>query len=529
MNRILVSLAALSAFALPAALVACSSSSSGNNPSDAGGGGPDTSTTSDGAMPGTDGGTPMMDGGGGLPEGSTAPTGTQIVQAASVTLEGVTSDGYAIYTDNTAQTLNAAPIAGGSPIGLGMTATDVLTSGKVALVWVGASNTTGAGTLSVWTQANGMPKQVSTAALDAILFRTGVGGGLVDVSSDGSKVLFFDNGTASTADLTVVNADGTGKMALVTGVHLDNQECPPFATFVGSAVVASYCTTAGPDAGVAADAGAQPVATLTAYTGTGWTATTISSAAKPGFFSDAKGTQLVYQDMSGAWLWAIGMSGKGTQVPGLTQGGFTSDGSKLVFVNTSGAMQTAAVATPTGTTTLASGFANVLAISPDNNWVLADKMPAQGGFDLYLASTTAAGTPATLSSTPGATFYGDPYTADSKYAVWITNQSASSGTGDLYASATTNGTPAKLGTGVWINNSATGSKVVFNVNCNGCSGNGAGTADLQAVDVSGTAAPKVLASQADGFFYLSGDKTKIVYGWNYLMGSMTGIWVVPVP
>ena len=49
----------------------------------------------------------------GLPEGSVFPNGTQLLASPTVYLWGVTSDGYAVYTDNVTNVLSAISITGG--------------------------------------------------------------------------------------------------------------------------------------------------------------------------------------------------------------------------------------------------------------------------------------------------------------------------------------------------------------------------------------------------------------------------------
>src|SRR5271156_1772336 len=86
----------------------------GPTPEPEGGSSPEGSTGEDGgdASAGDDGNTP-------IPDGAVLPTGTQLAMGSSFQVDGVTSDGYAIYEDSDAFTLSAVPVKGGVPISIG--------------------------------------------------------------------------------------------------------------------------------------------------------------------------------------------------------------------------------------------------------------------------------------------------------------------------------------------------------------------------------------------------------------------------
>ena len=187
-RRLAVAFAIVSA-TVATAFVGCGGSTAKG--SGGGGGGTDagpgeTSTpveasTSDAAQH-KEGSTGGDDGGGGtLPDGSVAPHGTQLVTSEYSALMGVTSDGYAIYTDTSAVTLNAVSLAGGAPSIIGGVDGGVSGSGGVyvagatALAFDGVDPNTGFGTLSSWTSSKGLhtvttgayPAQVGSGELDS--------------------------------------------------------------------------------------------------------------------------------------------------------------------------------------------------------------------------------------------------------------------------------------------------------------------------------------------------------------------------
>jgi hypothetical protein len=89
-------------------------------------------------------------------------------------------------------------------------------------------------------------------------------------------------------------------------------------------------------------------------------------------------------------------------------------------------------------------------------------------------------------------------------------------------------------TGAWEVLGGSGSKVVFNDNCTGCSYNPTvgltiGNADLKAVDVSSPTAITTLAHQAYGTFFLNAAKDTAVYSWACAKDGTGGVYASPVP
>ena len=137
--------------------------------------------------------------------------------------------------------------------------------------------------------------------------------------------------------------------------------------------------------------------------------------------------------------------------------------------------------------------------------------------------------------------YGQVFTADSNFAVFDENV-----TGGARATSTSSprrgsGSPiAARGSQSWIDDEPNGSLVIFNVNCGNCTTMYVpGQADIQYVDLSKGMTPTTLVTQADYNFYLTKDKTKLVYSWHPTSGasgasgeaaaSQAGIWVWPLP
>jgi hypothetical protein len=247
-KRILVP-ATLAAAASVFTVVGCGGSSTSNNNGSQSGSDSGTSTGStDGGgivSNGQDSGTSMSNDGGGqttsnppLPDGSVYPHGTQLSDAGGLTLDGVTSDDYVVYTDSS-DNVFAIPVAGGTPIALGATdgGNEVNVVGKVVFVGAVTNQSSGAGSLAVWTSKASGPVSISTSAY------LWPGGGPVpySVSADGSRVAFLDSldATGSTATITVVGSDGSAKTPVAPMVDLADDVCFPVYSFGGCSLVAA--------------------------------------------------------------------------------------------------------------------------------------------------------------------------------------------------------------------------------------------------------------------------------------------------
>jgi hypothetical protein len=469
------------------------------------------------------------DGGGTLPEGSVAPHGTQIVTSQYAALQGVTSDGYAIYNDISATTLNAVSLAGGAPSTIGDVDAGISGSGGVFVagdVVVAVDNvdgSTGLGTITTWTSAKGA-HTASAAALG-----NAPGSGALDVSSDGAHLLLIENLQAATFDVAVVDVDGTNHKVLVAGAGYD-PNCPASIGFAGAYAVAVYCPPS--DAGIA-DGGTSP-ATITTFTGTGWTTTaTITTTATTGFGADKAGAHILFGSAAGLQVAPLATGTPVTIDATGTTGLFTSDGNHVVYVTSGGNVATAPSAGGTAPTTLITtgGFTGIAALSPDDSHVVIYKTgDTSNGFlqaDLYAASAATAGSATTLSSATTNAVFGDLFTADSTHVLFDESLAADF-TGNFTTVGVSGGTPSNYGPENWTWNATAGSKAVFNLNY-AAGGNQGGTADLMGLDTAGSAAPTLLVTQADAYYYLTAAKDKVVYSWSYLPNSMSGVWVLPAP
>jgi len=453
------------------------------------------------------------------------PAGTQLAASNQIQIFGVTTDDQVIYADNGSAggALFAVDAAGGTPTQIAKPTVSSSASyiagiaGKVVFVWEGvptAANSKEVGTLHLWKKGG---TYVPAITSDAGTGKSCASAGFA-ASTDGSKVIFSGNSntTCTVGDVVGANSDGTSPATLAAGVDLGT-DCSPFIGFAGGThAVTATCAVAPGDGGT-------PSALINSYDAS-WAPTLILAGALDFWSSDSAATKLFVGTPVSAQVFPIGGGTPQIIDTKNLDNGFAymaKDGSHVIYSTTAGDLYSATVATtPVITTLQSSGVKVVRSYSADEGHVIFNTNfdTQQFGSDLFLASLTAAGTPVTLESgTTGALFgltFADDFTADSKYAIYIKNLNPSQGIGDLYAVTTAGGTPAQITTAEWQNLSATGSKIVFNDNCQSCSGTSAtagGTADIKSADLSTTAAPTMLQAGADVTILLNNARDHVIY------------------
>jgi hypothetical protein len=204
---------------------------------------------------------------------------------------------------------------------------------------------------------------------------------------------------------------------------------------------------------------------------------------------------------------------------------FTPSGD-ILYTNSSNALMRYATATMVATP-LSTGVVLPLDLSPDGNWLQAasGQNPSSGLFDLFLVSATTPGPAERVVNTTSCQPFG--FTADSNYSLFGTNFPTNFGwaTYNLQASKTTGGgAPSKVLAAVGGALFTTGSKVVSNTN----QSKSTGAADIVELDLSTTAAPKTLVSQADPNLFQTSTKA-VVYSWYCDENAQAGVWMLTPP
>ncbi|HTQ41880.1 MAG TPA: hypothetical protein VMI75_03915 [Polyangiaceae bacterium] len=539
---------ALLGLCVVSAFPGCGSSSNGNNAGDGGQTGDTSTNDSSSSSGGGDDGSS----GDANDEGTTGdtgttctatvmPKGTQILASSTVTVQGVTSDGQVIFYDGNTQKLNAVAAAGGTPAVIGTwdkSQSLIFTSNKVALYWNGATQTTSAhGQLGVWTAAGGQ-HTLGNASFFGV-----PGGGYVDVSADGSLVIYMDNVTTANADIFVAGSDGSNPTKLVAAASV-GANCRPVVRFAGNTAVVSYCT-APPDAGTTLTANVE------AYSGPPNWQTKQTFAAGDGFYGfslgpigagdgGASGYNISYLTNSGQYVEALGGTTP-TLIDAKGAGGvtFMHNGTDVIYFESDSSVWRSPIATPAPVLLAKGPFAGTLALSSDDNWIEMFLSQNSTNFftDMYLLSTTPAdggNTPTTLASTAAGANFGDAFTADDKHVLFFPNVVMSGSAGYVGAYDTfplpppVGMMPTTIAQNVWEEFATTGAKTLYNDNYASNAGF-AGAADIESTDLSTTAMPTTLVSQADANFFLTADKGTIVYSWSACPGAKDGIYTLPAP
>jgi hypothetical protein len=438
-----------------------------------------------------------------------APVGTLLASGNSLSARGVTSDGYEIYSDDYAFQLYAVPIAGGSSQTIASLGSNfwVTVVGQVVFAW---SNVTGAavGALTVWSSAAG------SHALDPASF-----GILGSSSPDGSQVLYVGNVDAQgqTGDVFVASTNGSGSTRLLQGQQLTG--CFPQLGFAGSYAIATHCDVA---------PGTGPSATISSFASPAWTRADLATNAENIWSADNAGTIVLASTGGGVMVVPIGGGAATTIDSSGFMGQLILGGQAAVYSTVTGNLRRSAVTAPSPMT-LASGVGGFYGFSPSWGSVLYYQNQATNGTDLYLSSTAMAGSQQTISTAQNVAVNGDAFTTDSNYALYSTSNNVCTGAAAFNALAVSGGSPIPLGTNVWDDWAATGSKVVFSNNYVATGGLRYGRADIESVDLANGTTPTVVVSQADAIVDLNPAGDHIIYSWSLQPGPLAGIYITPVP
>ena len=244
--------------------------------------------------------------------------------------------------------------------------------------------------------------------------------------------------------------------------------------------------------------------------------------------ADTAGTIVLVSTTNGLLVAPIGGGGSTTIDSAGFMGQLISGGTMAVYSTTAGALRSSAIKSPSPTT-LASAFGGFYGVSPSQGTVIYYQNQASTGTDVFLSSTVAPAKSQTLTSSMTGSVNGDAFTADSNYALYSTGNDVCTGAAAFNAFPVNGGSAMMLGTNVWGDWSATGSKVVFNDNFVATGGLRYGRADIESVNLANGATPTHVISQADAIIDMSPAGDQIIYSWTVQPGAQAGIYVVPVP
>lgn len=526
--------------AIPAAMLAAGSftaCSGDDNTGDAGDAAPDVTKKDAGKLDATEDTSPPV---------VVTPSGKQLYSSNIIQIFGVTSDNLVIFADNqNGGALYAVDAAGASPAvniaspTVSQSSTYVAgIAGKVVFLWedVKPGGTQEVGKLSTWTLAGG---------LKSITIKSNAASGF-GATTDGSKILFSQttDPTGMTGDIMGAAVDGTGAVALVTGVDIGDGTCTPEIGFAGGTKpVVATCASAPPDGGT-------PAATVKSFDAA-FAATAFSYAGLNFWATDTAADKLMVGNASQTEVGPFDGSTANVVIDTKSVlsgfGYMKKDGATVLYSTAANDLWTAPSAGGTPVQLEASGVKYFRSLSPDDNYMIySTNLDAkQFGSNLFLQPTTT-GTATTLVSTTKGALFGrvstDDFTADSKYVLYIDNVDNSADVGDLYYAPVTGGAGKKVTTLEWLNLSATGSKIVYNDNCTGCGVNSnqqvIGVADIQSIDLgASTPTPTTLQKGADPEIYISAPKDRVIFTYSQnvpaddggTLANGNGLYSIAVP
>lgn len=453
----------------------------------------------------------------------------------STGLGTITSDGYVLVLDAgaTPNALVAIALDGsGTPIKVVDKADYVYVSGKMAFVYSNVNTTTFIGTLGVWSKAGGY-KELSTAAR----------AGQFAVSVDGKVIAYTAKENTKITDIVVDAPTGGAAKTIYTATQNDTK-CSPFIAGTATKIAVLTCDApvtgdAGVDAGV--DAGTAPASTTLKVFDASGTGTLVAGSLKDTLSVDKTGTLLFTISTTDAAVVYPEAAGAPTPIDTTVSfGRILNDGKKALYskaaAGAAGPLYTADVsATPSPveiTTDKVAVFFNPPTGAKYVEYgTIYDNKTSES--DLYLAPVSG-GTKITLSTDPASAVFGDPYTADGTMAIYYANVSASGNAlvGDLtvldLGAAGAKG--VKIAGSVWVSYGPKGKTVAYNDNWLSGGAGTEGTADLKVVDAANpTSSVKLIAPQAENNFYITGDKTKIIFATNDPSFSKPGLYAATIP
>jgi hypothetical protein len=438
-------------------------------------------------------------------DGGVAPFGTKLA-AGGLDIRGITADGYVIVQERTGtKALKAIPLSGGAAVTIDAASADSLVTGKTVFSWHGL-DADGIGALVTWTAAGGAKATATTTF-----------SGIAAADGDGTTVTYLDAATAAgTANYVVSAPDATAKKTLDT---VDLSFCNIDMRYAALRPIAQYCKTS-----------ASPL--IASFDPTAGTKATLLASSAKLFDVDAAGAKVLTVTAGGALAVIAATGGTPTAVDsGVAIGAILPDGNSVVYRTTAEALKRSPVPTVAVTTLVATNVTAFLDLSPDGAWVVYRnaRNTSSGLTDLFLASSTTAGTPTTLNAatTTDINNFGNTFTTDNSRVIFGTD-ALTSGVAALKVKPVAGGSIATLSTAAWWALAGTGSKVVFDDAFVAAAGTTPARADLRIVDSATTTTSTLLQSKIDALFWLSPAKDKVVYTYSFVAADQ-GLYVGALP
>jgi len=425
------------------------------------------------------------------PDGSTATTGPTELVPGSVSIVGLTTDGWAIFRDGDA--LRAAHLSvPGELKDVAAKAGSVVIRGKVVFNWADVDYVANVGDLSVWTADAGAHVVGSTQYSE----------GLVAASDAGDEIAYTANLTATTMDVVLAPADlSSSQIVLQAAGRGSDTTCAASIGFVGARFFTGSCA-----------AGARS-GTLQRFEhgATGWQSTVLATSALPAWSADATGNKVFYQ--SDAYAGQYVENGQSHAIDnGVSTGTMLPDGSAVLYT-VSDQLRRTALASVNPVAIVTTGYSQPIGFSASYHFALySTTVTYDSGTkrDLRLATTESFNaSPLVLVAQPTATLVRSSITADEKFVLYLTDVAPTGG--NLHI-VTVTGTERAVFPGVVDAAAMKGSTIVFTDNSSDPDQYPV-VSDLKSVDLEQGITPRLLeAKVVDGkSFQLDASGTHVVY------------------
>jgi hypothetical protein len=490
-------------------------------------------------------------------DGGTGPTLVQ--SGTTLSLQGITNDGQVVYYDSSSQSYYAKSVHGGSATLIyAVPATSYYTYTRVLAnsVFVLDVNANFVALVTLWSSAMAQPMTLTTAGLSTYYSS-------LWASDDGQHIAYLQvSSDGSVGGIYGANADGSNPTLLVGNIVANNApgRCFPLLTFRGGYAVASYCAVT--------DAGTQPHLIGAFSIADGWapalqvpnaifTRTPFATPTNPFYFPyavDPDGGVVVAASTSsaGGALQAFAIDGGGATVldpnvpitPASSLAGIPTAPWYALYNTDAGALRQVYPSNPAPKTLVPSGVTLFDNVSPDGKWMLVSSGEnSRGLLDISAVSTDTPGSPQ-LVATPAQygnlgitviTLPGAAFTADSQYALVLTNLAQDSFGGTIFYARSLGVYAPYIGRMLSKGYATdlrplTGSKVLVTDNFQDTDG-GTGSlplVDFDVVDPSSDApGTRIATVDAETNYAISADHTFVIY--TVVSGPAPGLYAVAIP
>jgi hypothetical protein len=324
----------------------------------------------------------------------------QLVEG-SVTLVGITSDGWALFRDPSG--LSAVEVAGEGEIELvSEQPGNVLIKGPVAFNWADMDWSVNRGDLSIWSHARGAEEVGSTLYSEV----------LVAASADGDAIVYTANTEDGSTDLVVAYDDSTE--TLIEGMGLAAEEtCAPSVGFVGDRLFAGWCEVG------------ERYGRIDRFErdGDDWEKTTIAEDTLPSWSADAEGERVFFQANTYEGFYAEG--GERYRIDASVSRGFMAPDGSAVLYTVGDQLRRAALPDPEPVPLVTVGFSAPVAFPQNFSYALySSKVTYEKGTqrDLRLVPTDGyTPEPIVLVSEPVATLPRSYLTNDGRFIFYLTD------------------------------------------------------------------------------------------------------------